>query len=125
MAEKVQTRGCNPTRCKCQSARFEMGNSIENLTSKLFPDGHKIPFDAHDFKNMGRLTQTYLDEGVENIYEATFIYEGIVVMVILRQTPEGLEIYEVKMKPIYLHDVYIQLYVLRALGFIVISNSKQ
>ncbi|MBV5278186.1 MAG: DUF2779 domain-containing protein, partial [Campylobacteraceae bacterium] len=98
-------------------ARFEMGNVVGDLACELFPDGHEIPFDAHDFKSMARLTQAYLDEGVENIYEATFIFEGIVVMVdILRQTPLGLELYEVKsstdVKPIYLHDVSIQLYVL-------------
>lgn len=103
-------------------ARFETGNVVGDLACELFPDGREIPFDAHDFKSMARLTQAYLDEGVENIYEATFIYEGILVMVdILRQTSEGLELYEVKsstdVKPIYLHDVSIQLYVLEALGF--------
>lgn len=103
-------------------ARFETGNIVGDLACELFPNGREIPFDAHDFKSMARLTQAYLDEGVENIYEATFIYEGIVVMVdILRQTPLGLELYEVKsstdVKPIYLHDVSIQLYVLEALGF--------
>lgn len=103
-------------------ARFETGNIVGNLACELFPNGREIPFDAYDFKSMARLTQAYLDEGVENIYEATFIYEGIVVMVdILRQTPLGLELYEVKsstdVKPIYLHDVSIQLYVLDALGF--------
>ncbi|MBV5279440.1 MAG: DUF2779 domain-containing protein, partial [Campylobacteraceae bacterium] len=103
-------------------ARFETGNVVGDLACELFPDGREIPFDAHDFKSMARLTKVYLDEGVGNIYEATFIYEGIVVMVdILRQTPQGLELYEVKsstdVKPIYLHDVSIQLYVLEALGF--------
>lgn len=107
-------------------ARFETGNIVGDLACELFPDGCEIPFDAHDFKSMARLTQAYLDEGVENIYEATFIYEGIVVMVdILRQTPLGFELYEVKsstdVKPIYLHDVSIQLYVLEALGFKVVA----
>ena len=101
-----------------------MGNVVGDLACELFPNGREIPFDAHDFKSMAKLTQAYLDEGVENIYEATFIFEGIVVMVdILRQTPDGLELYEVKsstdMKLIYLHDVSIQLYVLEALGFSV------
>ena len=103
-------------------ALFETGNIVGDLAYGLFPDGREIPFDAHDFKSMARLTQAYLDEGMENIYEATFIHEGIVVMVdILRQTPLGLELYEVKsstdVKLIYLHDVSIQLYVLEALGF--------
>lgn len=103
-------------------AQFETGNIVGDMACELFPDGREIPFDTHDFKSMARLTKAYLDEGVGNIYEATFIFEGIVVMVdILRQTSEGLELYEVKsstdVKPIYLHDVSIQLYVLEALGF--------
>jgi len=58
-------------------ARFETGNVVGDLACELFPDGREIPFDAHDFKSMARLTQAYLDEGVENIYEATFIFDGI------------------------------------------------
>ncbi|MDX1809591.1 MAG: DUF2779 domain-containing protein [Sulfurospirillaceae bacterium] len=103
-------------------ARFETGNVVGDLACELFPGGREIPFDARDFKSMAKLTKEYLEEGVENIYEATFIYDGIVVMVdILRQTLQGLELYEVKsstdVKPIYLHDVSIQLYVLGALGY--------
>ena len=58
-------------------ARFETGNDVGDLACELFPNGREIPFDAHDFKSMVRLTQAYLDEGVENIYEATFIFDGI------------------------------------------------
>lgn len=46
-------------------ARFEMGNVVGDLACGLFPNGREIPFDAHDFKSMSRLTKTYLDEGVE------------------------------------------------------------
>ncbi|WP_331775458.1 DUF2779 domain-containing protein [Sulfurospirillum sp. 1612] len=105
-------------------ARFETGNVVGDLACELFPGGREIPYDSRDFKSMAQRTQAYLEEGVENIYEATFIYDGIVVMVdILRQTPEGLALYEVKsstdVKPIYLHDVSIQLYVLESLGYTV------
>jgi len=76
---------------------------------------------------MAATTKQWLDEGLEYIYEATFIYDGIVVMVdILRQTPSGVELYEVKssgdVKEIYLHDVSIQQYVLERLGYDVVKS---
>ena len=60
--------------------------------------------------------------GVENIYEATFNFSGILVMVdILTISNNEVSIYEVKssteVKDIYLHDVSIQYYVLKNLGF--------
>ncbi len=58
----------------------------------------------------------------ENIYEATFNFYGILVMVdILTISNDEVSIYEVKssteVKDIYLHDVSIQYYVLKNLGF--------
>lgn len=101
---------------------FETNHMIGDLAYELFPNGLKIPYDSLDFKSLVSLTEMYIEEGIENIYKATFIYNGIVVIVdILHQTTEGLELYEVKsstdVKPLYLHDVSIQLYVLEALGF--------
>jgi hypothetical protein len=53
-----------------------------------------------------------MDEGVENIYEATFKYDDILVMVnILHKGDDGWEIYEVKssteVKDVCLHDASI------------------
>ena len=61
---------------------------------------------------MVETTKRWMDERLEHIYEATFLYEGILVLVdILKVTPDGVEIYEVKssssIKDIYLHDVFI------------------
>jgi len=58
-------------------------------------------------------TKACIDEGVQNIYEAAFSYDGILVMVdVLHVEPDGVDIYEVKsstsVKEIYLHDVSIQ-----------------
>ncbi|MFA7570001.1 MAG: hypothetical protein WCY75_01990 [Sulfurimonadaceae bacterium] len=71
-------------------------------------------------------TKEYLEEGVSNIYEATFNFEGILIMVdILKVASDGVSINEVKssteVKDIYLHDVSIQYYVLKNLGFSIKS----
>ncbi len=106
-------------------AVFETGNAVGKLASQLFPDGREVPF-SRDYGEMTATTQSYIDEGVQNIYEATFTYNGILVMVdILHVEPDGVEIYEVKsstsVKDIYLHDVSIQYYVLKNLGFTIKS----
>jgi hypothetical protein len=108
-------------------ARFETGNVVGDLACDLFPGGREVEYDASDFAGMAATTKRWLDKGLEHVYEATFIYEGIVVMVdILRQVPGGVEIYEVKssgeVKEIYLHDVSIQQYVLERLGFSVLRS---
>ncbi len=105
-------------------ARFEAGNIVGDLACALFPNGREIPYMEKNFAEMAELTREWMNEELEYIYEATFIHEGIVVMVdILRVTPVGVEIYEVKssseVKDIYLHDVSIQRYVIENLGFTV------
>ena len=108
-------------------AVFETGNIVGDLACDLFPGGREVVLDQSDYDGMMATTLQWMNEGLEYIYEATFIYDGIVVMVdILRNTPEGVEIYEVKssteVKDIYLHDVSIQQYVLEKLGFNVTKS---
>lgn len=105
-------------------ARFETGNIVGDLACALFPNGREIPYMEKNFAGMAVLTREWMNEGLEYIYEATFIHEGIVVMVdVLCVTADGVEIYEVKssseVKNIYLHDVSIQRYVIESLGFSV------
>ena len=109
-------------------ARFETGNIVGDLACKLFPNGREVIFNSDDFDGMVETTKQWMDDGLEHIYEATFLYEGILVLVdVLKITPDGLEIYEVKssssVKDIYLHDVSIQLYVLRQLGYTVLNSN--
>ena len=108
-------------------ARFETGNIVGDLACKFFPNGKEVVFNPNDFDSMVETTKKWMAEGLEHIYEATFLYEGILVLVdVLKVTPDGIEIYEVKssssVKDIYLHDVSIQLYVLRQLGYTVTSS---
>lgn len=105
-------------------ARFDTGNIVGDLACALLPNGREIPYLEKNFASMAKLTQEYMKNGLEYIYEATFIHDGVVVMVdVLHITPDGIEIYEVKssteVKDIYLHDVSIQRYVIESLGFSV------
>ena len=102
-------------------AVFETGNAVGELACQLFPYGKVAQF-TRDYDEMIATTKKYIDEGVQNIYEATFNYNGTLVMVdILHVDEEGVSLYEVKsstsVKDIYLHDVSIQYYVLKNLGF--------
>lgn len=106
--------------------RFETGNIVGDLACGLFQNGREIPYMEKNFAGMAKLTREWMGEGLEYIYEATFIHEGIVVMVdVLRVTPDGVEIYEVKssseVKDIYVHDVSIQRYVIESLRISVIN----
>ena len=108
-------------------AIFERGNEVGELACKLFPKGKKVVY-SKDFSSMVNTTKEYIEQGVRNIYEATFVYEGILVLVdILVVKEEGVHIYEVKssshIKDIYIHDTSIQTYVLKKLGFNVLSSN--
>ncbi|MCG3653490.1 DUF2779 domain-containing protein [Aliarcobacter butzleri] len=102
-------------------AVFDTGNIVGDFACKLFPNGKEIPY-SKNYDEMISITKQWIEEGVENIYEATFNFLGILVMVdILTISNNEVSIYEVKssteVKDIYLHDVSIQYYVLKNLGF--------
>ncbi|PLY05183.1 MAG: DUF2779 domain-containing protein [Arcobacter sp.] len=108
-------------------AIFETGNIVGDLACELFPRGREVPY-TKNYDDMIATTKEWMEEGVSNIYEATFSYEGILIMVdILKVDSDGVSIYEVKssteVKDIYLHDVSIQYYVLENLGFSIKSAS--
>ena len=104
-------------------AIFETGDKVGVLACELFPDGKKVPFEGTTFGEKIALTQTWIDEGVKDIYEATFNYDEVLVMVDILHINEddSVEIYEVKssteVKDVYLHDASIQYYVLNGSGF--------
>jgi len=100
----------------------DIGDRVGHLACKLFPNGKKISFEGTTFEEKIVLTQQWLDKGVKNIYEATFEYDGILVMVDILHINENksVSIYEVKsstdVKSVYLDDAAIQYYVLNGLG---------
>ena len=102
-------------------AIFETGDIVGRKACELFPNAKEVPF-TRNYDEMIATTKEWLDNGIENIYEATFNYQGILVMVdILHIDSDGVSIYEVKsstkVKDIHLDDVSIQYYVLSNLGF--------
>lgn len=110
-------------------AIFERGNEVGDLACQLFPDGKEIPYENTTFDEKIALTQQWLDEGLENIYEASFNFNGIFIMIDILHINDdnSVEIYEVKssteVKEVYLHDASIQYYVLNGLGFNVKKTS--
>ena len=115
---------------------FETGDLVGGLACELFPNGKEISYEGTTFDEKIALTKKWMDEGVENIYEATFKYENITVMVdVLHKTPSGSwEIYEVKsstwnekktFKDIqkYIDDASIQYYVLKGCGLNISKTS--
>lgn len=103
-------------------AIFETGNLVGDLACQLFPDGIEIPYEGTTFEDKIILTQDLINQGQKVIHEATFQYEGILVMVdILTIDDDVMTINEVKssteVKEVYLHDASIQYYVLNGLGY--------
>lgn len=82
-------------------ARFAQGNVVGDLAMGLFgeyKEAHAEEADGNlDLSKMVEQTRQWMDEGMENICEASFICEGGYCAVdILRKTADGWAIYEVK-----------------------------
>jgi hypothetical protein len=110
-------------------AVFETGDEVGGLACDLFPNGKEIPFEGTTFDEKINLTKQWLVDGLPNIYEATFKFDNILVMVDVLHINEdkSVEIYEVKsstgVKDVYLDDASIQYYVLNGLGYDVKKTS--
>ena len=81
--------------------RFEQGNEVGDLAMGLFGEYKEAhaekPDGSLDLAAMTEQTRQWMAEDVENICEASFIYENNYCAVdILRKTPDGWAIYEVK-----------------------------
>ena len=115
-----------------KKAIFEAGNVVGSLACKLFPGGKEVQY-TKDYEQMIRQTKEFMSEGGKDIFEATFQYDNILVMVdVLHQNDDGsYEIYEVKSSSWnniestsgqkkklknYIQDASIQYYVLNGLG---------
>ncbi len=82
-------------------ARFEQGNKVGDLAMKLFGEYKEVkalkPDGSLDLVAMTDQTQQLMQEGVDNICEASFTYDGNYCAVdILRRNGDGWDIYEVK-----------------------------
>lgn len=108
--------------------KFLAGNAVGLQATRLFPGGVDIADTNTSFDEKIEKTRQAIDEGLTTIYEATFQFDGILVMVdILHKGENGWEIFEVKsstkVKDIYIDDVSIQHYVLNGSGIKVYKSS--
>ena len=102
-------------------AVFDTGTSVGELACELFSGGERIEYTG-DFSSQMAKTKEFIEHGIKIIYEATFCFDGILVMVdILRIYEDGLIINEVKsstsVKEVYIDDASIQYYVISSLGY--------
>jgi len=76
---------------------FETGNMIGELACRLFNSGKRIEFDGSSFDKKIAQTKNFIKNGEKAIYEATFCFDEILVMVDILQVVGGkLIINEVK-----------------------------
>ena len=104
-----------------QQAIFDAGTDVGVFAQQLFPNGHEIIYDYKKIDENVNKTQELIDSETKTIYEASFIYEDVLVMVdILHKGDNGWEMYEVKsstsVKEVHGNDISIQYYVLKGNG---------
>lgn len=97
---------------------FNRGHQVGLLAQQLFPGGVDVSLQAKNSKAAFELTQQLLKENVKTIYEATFIHNGVLIMVdILHFDGESWKAYEVKsslkVSDAYIKDACLQYYVLK------------
>jgi hypothetical protein len=104
-----------------QQALFIEGAYVGELAREIFPRGTAIKFEEGTFEEKIKRTQELILSGAKTIYEATFQYDDVLVMVdILNKGEDGWELYEVKastkVKSTHENDVAVQYYVLNGSG---------
>jgi len=100
---------------------FDTGTEVGILAQQLYPNGTEIIFDYKKINENIKITKQLIKKGVKTIYEATFLYDDVLVMVdILHFGNNGWELYEVKsstsLKSVNENDISIQYYVLEGSG---------
>ncbi|MBL7765942.1 MAG: DUF2779 domain-containing protein [Chitinophagaceae bacterium] len=106
-----------------QTQKFESGTDIGMLARELFPNGVlAVPSGHNPNAASADYTRELIEQGVTTIYEATFIYDRIVVAIDILDFKNGQwHAFEVKasnsIKPIYHTDAAIQFYVLKHMPF--------
>lgn len=102
--------------------RFSLGNDFGILARELFPYGRDAsPTHVHRYAESVDLTQKLIQEGVTTIYEAAFLFDGILVYAdILTKLPSGWALYEVKSSTkvslVYQQDLALQYFVIKGSG---------
>lgn len=100
---------------------FARGTGVGELAQSWFPGGSMAVLKDYPTIAAAKRTQEMISQGVETIYEATFIYADTLVAVdILHKHNGRWQIYEVKatnsVKPEHAKDVAVQYWVVKASG---------
>lgn len=102
-------------------AIFARGTSVGELAQQFFPNGKMAVLEDYPGYESAKRTQEFIEQGIETIYEATFIFDNTLVAVdILHKENDQWSIYEVKStnstKPQHIKDVAVQYYVVLGSG---------
>jgi hypothetical protein len=97
---------------------FDRGHQVGNLARQLFPGGVDVTETAKNSSEAVELTRQLISVKTPTIYEATFLFDGVLIMVdILHLDVEKYFAYEVKsslkISETYMIDACLQYYVLR------------
>ncbi|MFN7911600.1 MAG: DUF2779 domain-containing protein [Bacteroidota bacterium] len=97
---------------------FNRGHQIGYLAQQLFPNGRDVSKETANSTQAAALTKELVDAKTEVIYEATFIFNNILVMVdLLVRHNDFYTAYEVKnslkISEVFLKDACLQYYVLK------------
>ena len=100
---------------------FSRGTDVGKLAQEYFPNGKLAVLEDYPNAESAKRTQEFIQQGIETIYEATFIFDNTLVAVdILHRENGKWSFYEVKStnstKPQHLIDVAVQYYVLVGSG---------
>lgn len=111
-----------------QQAVFDTGTQVGILAQQLFPNGEEIVYSHDKIHHNIKETQQLINKGSKTIYEATFSYQNVLVMVdILHKGLRGWEMYEVKssteVKNVYYDDLAIQYFVVAGAGLTISKSS--
>ncbi len=112
-----------------QLAKFKRGHKVGDMAHQLFPGGIDVsPKSPSQYQKSVLQTQELIANGQRIIYEATFQFNKVLVMLdILVKTDKGWEAYEVKsslrLSETYFTDAALQYYVITNSGLDLASFS--
>jgi hypothetical protein len=97
---------------------FKRGHDVGYFAQQLFPAGKDVSKETRNSMQAVELTKTLIQDKTPVIYEATFLFNGVLIMVdILCLAEEKYIGYEVKssmkISETYLKDAYLQYYILK------------
>lgn len=97
---------------------FKRGHDVGYFAQQLFPGGIDVSKEVKGSTAGAELTKTLIENKTEVIYEATFIFNGVLIMADILTFLDGkYSAYEVKssmkISETYLKDAYLQYYVLK------------